>query len=216
MAPDGHGAGPPAVVRTFRSPPTFLEGAGWLMGGAAGLVIVPSRQVEMYPQLRARTAEAWRKRMHARKPIPLPARLPAIFAVALACSVAADCLVCACEHGVSWEALLATRLGGSTYALGSAAASGAVHSWEFARKLTCVQRADLWRPIRRNGAEAEVTSARGDKGGYFSIPNVLGAPFSTAGRTDIPRGQRHQRPAGITCGERHQRPGLPFRALHSC
>jgi len=202
MAPDS--AGPPAAVRTFRSPPNFLEGAGWLAGGAVGLTAVPSRQVEMYPEFRARTAEAWRKRMHARKPIPLPARLPAIFAVAFACSFAADSLVCACEHGVSWDGLLATRLGGSTYAVGSAVASAAVHSWERVRKLTCAQRAELRRSMRWHGAEAEQVSVGAGTGGYFPLHSMIRAPFSRAGRAEMARDGRHQRP------------GLPFRTWHSC
>ena len=125
----------PADTRTFRSPPNFLEGAGWALGGVLGALVVPDRQREAYPEFRARTAEAWRRRMQSRKPIPLPMRAPAIFAIALACSFAADCLVSVCEHGATWETLAATRLGGTTYSLGTATVGAAARSWERIQQL---------------------------------------------------------------------------------
>jgi len=102
-----------------------LEGTGWVVGSVVGLLVVPYREVEMYPHIRARTAEAWRKRARTRRIIPLSERMPKILTVALACSFAADLLVCVCQHGATWEALGATRLGGTTYTLGLATARGA-------------------------------------------------------------------------------------------
>jgi hypothetical protein len=196
-----------------------LEGAGWVAGGAVGLIVVPSRQVEMYPEFRARTAEAWRKRMHARKPIPLPARLPAIFAIAFACSFAADCLVCACEHGVSWDALLATRLIGSGYTLGSTAANGSVHAWERVRRLPIFQRAQLEGSIFWHGAETELVSVlRAGRGVVrLSLPSVEGKPFFRPGGTEMAffRSSVPDR-AELAHVVRHRRPGLPSWALHSC
>ena len=77
----------PARPRLRRLGPAEYGGAA---GATVGWLVTPKMTREAYPDMKVRTAEAWRKKILARKPIPLSARAPRILSIALACGLAAD------------------------------------------------------------------------------------------------------------------------------
>jgi hypothetical protein len=102
-----------------------------------------------------------------RVPIPFADRLPAILAVALACSFAADVIARFDEHGVGWEAIGATRLGGAAATLGSSAGIGATRSWE---RLQALQA--LGAPLRTGFASGVASVGRvvTERGSPLELP----------------------------------------------
>ena len=66
--------------------PTAASRAAGIAGLVLGERVTPSMTQELYPGYAVRTAEAWRKKIKQRRPIPLARRAPQIIAVSLACS----------------------------------------------------------------------------------------------------------------------------------
>ncbi|KAL1508142.1 hypothetical protein AB1Y20_007729 [Prymnesium parvum] len=78
--------------------PTFPQAAS-LAGLWYGERSTPAVTREMYPGFSVRTAEAWRRKIKQRKPIPLARRAPRILATSAAFGLGAEWLVALPAHG---------------------------------------------------------------------------------------------------------------------
>jgi hypothetical protein len=107
----GLAADAPVDQKEERRPPRLgaSDMAGFV-GLALGYMITPSKTKALYPNTAVRTAEAWRRRIKSRVPIPLAERAPRILAISLMCSFAVDYASYLPAHGPV-ESIRQTRVG---------------------------------------------------------------------------------------------------------